>query len=55
MRLTHCADSLTPMRRFDAQESSEYETDSEEEEETYGRRLIKPVFVPKEDRDVRPS
>lgn len=33
------------------EESSEYETDSEEE--GYGRRLLKPVFVPKESRDVR--
>jgi hypothetical protein len=35
------------------EESSEYETDSEEE--GYGRRLLKPVFVPKESRDVSQS
>lgn len=32
------------------EESSEYETDSEDEQ--YGRRLLKPVFVPKESREV---
>lgn len=34
------------------QESSEYETDSEEDE-TYGRQLLKPQFVPKAEREVR--
>ena len=34
------------------QESSEYETDSDEEERPAGPRLIKPVFVPKSQREV---
>lgn len=34
------------------QESSEYETDSEEDE-AYGRQLLKPQFVPKAEREVR--
>ena len=34
------------------QESSEYETDSEEDE-AYGRQMLKPQFVPKAEREVR--
>lgn len=34
------------------EDSSEYETDSEEEEAGGGRRLVKPVFVPKSQREV---
>lgn len=41
-------------RRVALQESSEYETDSEEDE-AYGRQLLKPQFVPKAEREVRLS
>ena len=36
----------------EGEESSEYVTDSEDDTYT-GRRLLKPVFVPKESREVR--
>ena len=36
---------------LDQDDESEYETDSEDEED--GRRLLKPVFVPKQAREVR--
>lgn len=34
------------------EDSSEYETDSDEEQTFGGRRLLKPVFVPKQAREV---
>ena len=38
---------------FGLQDETEYETDSEEE--TDGRQILKPVFIKKTERDVRPD
>jgi hypothetical protein len=45
--------AFTPLLLFALQESSEYETDESEEEGAPGRpKLVRPVFVRKQEREV---
>lgn len=47
-----CHTCATPVpQEYEEEEESEYETDSEDEGP--GRRLLKPMFIPKTDREVR--